>query len=415
MTKGRRPDFQTIAKIGKAFSPGAPIDKESLFAGRTEQIRDVINAVQQRGQHVVLFGERGVGKTSLANVLMEFLAPLKIWRLGSGTINCDKLDTFDSVWRKVFSELRFESEKQKAGFAGEITKGIHTLAELLPEKGIGPDHVRSMLQRWGQSTIIVIDELDRIADRKTTTLIADTIKNLSDHSVDTTLVLVGVADSVDQLIREHASIERSLVQVRMPRMSVHELFEIIEKGLSTVQMSMVDPAKVETARLSQGLPHYTHLLSLHAAQSAAMDGRREVELHDVESAIRTAVEKANQSILGAYHKATVSQRKDALYAKVLLACALAPTDNLGYFAAADVRSPLSRIMGKPIDIPAYSRHLNEFCETDRGAILQKIGSARRYRFRFTNPMMQPFVVIHGRAKGLLPIDHGEVDPLTIPV
>jgi hypothetical protein len=38
------------------------------------------------------------------------------------------------------------------------------------------------------------------------------IKVLSDNSVPATLVLVGVADSVDALIVEHQSIERALVQ-----------------------------------------------------------------------------------------------------------------------------------------------------------------------------------------------------------
>ena len=34
---------------------------------------DTVAAINQRGQHVVLYGERGVGKTSLANVMAEVL------------------------------------------------------------------------------------------------------------------------------------------------------------------------------------------------------------------------------------------------------------------------------------------------------------------------------------------------------
>jgi hypothetical protein len=45
-----------------------------------------------------------------------------------------------------------------------------------------------------------------------------TIKTLSDNasSIKTTLILVGVADSVDELIGEHQSIERAIKQVPMP-------------------------------------------------------------------------------------------------------------------------------------------------------------------------------------------------------
>jgi len=54
--------------LGTVFKPTAPINREDLFAGRQPQTRDVVDAVNQQGQHAVLYGERGVGKTSLANM-----------------------------------------------------------------------------------------------------------------------------------------------------------------------------------------------------------------------------------------------------------------------------------------------------------------------------------------------------------
>jgi DNA polymerase III gamma/tau subunit len=56
---------------GEVFTPSAPIDNQALFAGRVNQLNRIIGAVSQRGQHAILFGERGVGKTSLANVLSD--------------------------------------------------------------------------------------------------------------------------------------------------------------------------------------------------------------------------------------------------------------------------------------------------------------------------------------------------------
>ena len=60
-------------------------------------------------------------------------------------------------------------------------------------------------------------------------------------------MLVGVADSVDQLIEEHQSIERAAVQIHMPRMSVSELSEIIDKGLSQAGMTIEPEAKKSIA------------------------------------------------------------------------------------------------------------------------------------------------------------------------
>jgi Holliday junction resolvasome RuvABC ATP-dependent DNA helicase subunit len=403
-----RAKLEKWMQAARVFTPGAPINTFDLFAGRDAQIRDVLNAVAQRGRHVILFGERGVGKTSLANVLSWTLSEDDFIRMDSGTINCDASDDFSSLWHKVFREITFITQGV-AGFDGKVVERVETLEDDLGEN-VTPDDIRHCLERLPKPSVMTIDEIDRIKDKQTTILLSDTIKNLSDHSTATTLILVGVADSVGELIAEHASIERALVQVRMPRMSRQESLEILDKGLKELEMSMDVDVKNRIAQLSLGLPHYTHSLGLHSCQEAINEGRANVTASDMDFAIKTAVDKTQQSIRDAYHRATTSPRKDNLYARVLLACTLAPTDLLGYFAAAGVRKPLSRIMGKTYEIPAYTRHLNEFSESARGSVLQKSGSARRFRFRFTNPLMQPFVIAHGLANRLL--DQAMLDELT---
>jgi hypothetical protein len=44
------------------------------------------------------------------------------------------------------------------------------------------------------------------------------------------------------------------------------------------------------------------------------------------------------------------------------------------------------------------------CETDRGKILEQIGSERKYRYRFVEPMMQPFILMHGLREELITHD-----------
>jgi energy-coupling factor transporter ATP-binding protein EcfA2 len=387
------------AEIAKAFTPSAPIDDATLFAGRVPQLLKVITAINQRGQHVVIYGERGVGKTSLANILYETLNSLSMGQYELTTVNCDANITFSSLWKSVARDLWL---KEKAGVAG-FTASAETFAadELLPAD-VGPDDVRRMFQQLSKSAVVIIDEVDRARGMSITTPLADTIKSLSDHSVDVTLILVGVADSVDDLIAEHLSVERALVQIQMPRMSTPELFEIVDKALAKVGMTIDDDAKKRIAQLSQGLPHYTHLLGLHAAQHAVNDGRGRtfIEVEDVKGATRLAVDQAQQSIVRAYHKATSSPRGN-LYPQVLLACALAPSDDLGYFSSSEVREPMSLIMGRHYDIPAFARHLNDFCENTRGPILQRTGYPRRYKFRFLNPLMEPYVIMNGLKKELI--------------
>lgn len=68
---------------------------------------------------------------------------------------------------------------------------------------------------------------------------------------------------------------------------------------------------------------------------------------------------------------------------------------------------MAMIMKKEYDIPSFARHLASFCKSERGSVLKKIGMKRRFRYRFTDPLMQPFVILKGLAGGM--IDPSVVD------
>jgi Cdc6-like AAA superfamily ATPase len=388
--------FELIERIATSFSPSAPIDSRA-FAGRESQITDVINACVQRGQHVVIFGERGAGKTSLAITLCKILRT-KFIIPECGTINCDQTTTFASLWRAILSEIpasRDTSFKPRS----EMDRAQGSLALLLPEN-VTPHSIREVLQGRGKF-LFIIDEVDRIKDKTTTTLLADTIKNLSDHAIDTTLVLVGVAESVDTLIAEHESVQRALIQVHMPRMSKAEIDEIIDNGLAAAGMTIEQNAKQRINKLSQGLPHYAHLLGMHSAQTAAAQERIHIVIDDTHQALRKALKHAKQSIADDYERATM-RADETLYRWVLLACALANTDAHGYFTASDVKIPFSRIMKKDCPVTLFSQHLHVFCEAKYGPVLHRTAAARGYKFKFKNAIMQPYVIMNALDSKAIP-------------
>lgn len=374
--------LRRIAQVGSVFTPGAPIDDYALFGGRLDQVTDVINTVGQKGRHVILYGERGVGKTSLANVLAQVFAGFDDFTLKSVGVNCQTNDDFASLWNSVFRELDWDGN----GEWGETT----------PDE---PEQIRYALERLDSQALIIIDELDRLADDEALSLLADTIKTLSDHAVPVTLVFVGVADSVDDLLGDHYSVGRALNQVHLPRMSTPELEEIVDKGLSELHLEIDPDARRRIARLSEGLPFYTHSLALHAGQHAVADDRGKIEDIDVSRAIERVVGKTQHSIQAAYEKAIRSPRKDTLFRQVLLAAALAPKGPLGHFTAGAVREPMSRIMNEPVEISKFNRHLNAFAGEKRGQALEKSGEERGWFYRFTDPLLQPFVLLQGLARG----------------
>jgi Cdc6-like AAA superfamily ATPase len=392
-------------EAGQVFSPAAPIDQEALFAGRSIQRTQLLEAIGMRGRHAVVYGERGVGKTSLMNMVSPWLESFGKAVIAP-RVNCDGTDTFGLAWRKMFSEVQVSRQAKRTGIhphADEPEETISTLADELTKKAVTPDDIRRLLMPLGQRLIMVLifDEFDRIADPSIRRMFADTIKALSDHAVQVTVVLVGVADTIDALIEEHRSIERALAQIQIRRMESEEIGQIITNGLGKLGMT-IDPDVLNVlVHLSQGLPHYTHLMGLHAAQQALVSLRLRVREDDLAIALRRAVEVADHSIRDSYENGIRSGRRDNLYADVILACAITGKEALGTFPAAAVRDALKVVTGKDLSIATFAQHLNNLCEASHGSVLQRSGEPRRFRYRFTNPMMQPFVVIRAYSEGRL--------------
>ena len=106
----------------------------------------------------------------------------------------------------------------------------------------------------------------------------------------------------------------------------------------------------------------------------------------------------------AYEAATRSPQPGNLLRHVLTACALAKADENGYFSPVAVKEPLSRILGRQIDIANFQNHLKAFIDPKRKQVLQRDGEPRAYRFRFRQPAMQPFVLMKGIAEGIINVD-----------
>lgn len=395
---------QLALEVGRIFTPAVPVSDNDLFAGRIDEIRRISDAINQRGQHACIFGDRGVGKTSLANIISSKLsanAPII-----APHITCNSTMDFTSLWRAVLSDIDLSQKKRQAGFQNlTLFEETRSAAEVIGDK-VTPDDLRRLFTLIGEDKILIVilDEFDRLDKPIIRRAVADTIKTFSDHSVPVTLIVVGVAETVDELITEHESIERVLVQVQMPRMESAGLIEILQKGTARLKMTIADDAAQFIASLSQGLPHYTHLLALHAARTTLDSGEKQITMGHVSEAIDKAVSDSQASLRIDFRKAVTSPQQGNIFGQVLLACALAKTDDFGYFSAADVRAPLTRVRGKECDIPSFARHLKNFCQPARGKVLENTGAKHKLKYRFTNGLMPPLVIMKGYVDGKITAD-----------
>jgi hypothetical protein len=406
LTEDQAADLQLRA--ARVFQPRTPIATRDLFAGRWGQITTIADAVGQSGLHVLIYGERGVGKTSLANIVRPVIHVFDEEASGGRPqriivkTNANAGDSFSSLWSKLLDEITWQEDRAGIGLIPTGRKAVPLRKAFDLPKALTVDDVRKVLARLPGS-VFIIDEFDR-ASTGSSREFTDLIKGLSDFAVDSTIILVGVSDTVDGLIQDHGSIHRTLAQILLPRMTGDELREILRKAEEALSVHFAEEAASFVIQVAQGLPHYAHLLGLHSVRKAAERRSSEVSRDDVFKALRDAVTQAQQSVTDKYLKATHSAHKDALYRQVLLACALAATlsnDALGYFNPASVVEPLGSILVRDVQIATFSNHLSELCHPKRGQVLERTGQPRSYRFRFRDPLLVPYIFMDAVHAGLV--------------
>lgn len=384
-----------ILRLSKVFRPAAPVDVAELFQGRIDQLARVNGAIHETGRHALVYGEQGVGKTSLAAVSMAIAGPGMV----GIRINCDYADTYASLVSKLIERMTVFAQGNRPD-AQELRPAIETAVEILNYEEPRParlDQAFSVIAEVAPA-LLVVDEFNRVRDEETRILITDTIKTLSDQLTKATLVLVGVADDVESLVAHHGSITRNLAQIRMPRMEPSEIVKIVENGYGEVGLDAAPTAMHLLKHLPQGLPAYAHQLAQSAGHRALVAGRDQVEDEDVRWAMAQAIANADESITRAYLDATTTSHR-SIYPNLLLACALAPVDEKGMFAPNDLRSPLQKITGEAYEIDRFQKQLVQLCE-ERGPVLERKGGDRKWRYRFIDPMMRPHIIMRAYNDGV---------------
>ena len=67
----------TTSGIRNVFTPFRPVRDIELLFDRENEVSRLVETTSTLGQHALIFGERGAGKSSLANAATVLLAPLR--------------------------------------------------------------------------------------------------------------------------------------------------------------------------------------------------------------------------------------------------------------------------------------------------------------------------------------------------
>ncbi|MBQ3259777.1 MAG: ATP-binding protein [Alistipes sp.] len=375
--------------VRDVFTPNKPVDSIGLFCGRSNEVARIVESVNTDGLHVLLYGDRGVGKTSLARITGEILTK-------SGVVEkcyikrCDRSDTFRTIVMHFLDSVGIKCAiKESIGVSGTIGFKDCGFGQTSTKEMLNIDNIDS--PSWVASKIehikglFLIDEFDVLKDDEDKKKIAELIKQLSDANSKLTIFVVGISKTARELIAGHPSVQRCVKEIHLKRMYDHELTAIIENGENRLQMTFAKDVKKRIVQISAGFPYFTHLLALKTAEEAIVIDKTTISKDDFRRAVTRSVDDLEGSLRDKYNSAINGNKKER-NTNILLAAALCGED---IFRAQDLKLNYNTITKQNIS----QQELNNFLTPNiisegYTTILQRVGKGL---YRFNDPRMPSYI------------------------
>lgn len=325
-------DAENFKRILRSnFSPARAISDPSHLRGRKKLLNQIDWAFNSPGKHVFIYGERGVGKTSLARsaaTIHQSSDAHPIIVAGDEFSNFYK--TIADVARKALPPEEVIEAHERThgarlslfGLSGEMhkgfKKGVIPPIESLNDAIVVLKYVASF---HSVSPVVIVDEFDQIKETDDRKRFADLIKQVSDQELNLKLIFCGIGRSLEELIGVHLSTDRYLAPVEVTPLTHDALWEILKGAANELGVEVGHEELVRISRISDGFPYYVHLVGEHMFR-AMFDEEGEVHrvaMHHFDQGLRGAISEALSSLKRAYALAIQKRRDD--YEEVLWAVA----------------------------------------------------------------------------------------------
>jgi hypothetical protein len=396
---GARSDSSRVMKarltLRDVFTPAQPVTERSKFAGRLAVLARLIEILEEQRSHVVIYGERGIGKTSLVHILAEIARESRYLVIYA---SCGAFSTFEDIFRAVLADIpQLYLRDVDPTVLGESRVSLaDRLSETFDARQLG----EMLAQVTGTRVIIILDEYDRAESDQFRQSVAELIKNLSDRAARVQLVLAGVASNLQQLIGYIPSIRRNIIGLPMPRLSGEEVRALIRIGEQGAGVAFDEDAVKAIESLSNGSPYLVRLVSHHASMIALDAERLRIELSDVWAALDKVVEES-ASRIDPRLIAAVEPYLDRQHHALIYAAARAASTPDGWFAPEDA---LLLCDGCPLE-----RIIKELNELTLAAVLERAAEGETARYRFREEPLPTYLWMRIARDGL---DSGSVSAAT---
>lgn len=404
-------DFVDILK--QYLTPSSPINRVQALQGRKDQIDQIIRAFHSPGRHVFIHGDRGVGKSSLALAVGNYLSgedrrPIQL--------ACNS-ESFFSIMKSLAAQLLSVAPvsgsgvtKGSLGFKGYgfsasveaqlKARDIPNLQSLNEAIAV----IRYCVDQSPAEWVVIFDEFDALPSDADRGLFADFIKQIGDQAVPIKLFFTGIGQSLEDLLAAHHSCYRYLAAVSLEPLKWEGRLAIIEAASAALGVEVDMSTKYRIGSISDGFPHYIHLVC-EKLFWVVFDDRNDVRSVTPEH-YRIAVEHACNDIepflRELYETATRKYNND--YQEVLWAVA----DHHEFSRrSADIFTSYVEIMKQRSSIPAdrqkFNNRMNALKQASHGQIL--LGTRQGW-YELREPILRGYIRLRAEREGVeLAQDH----------
>lgn len=302
------------------FKPGSPVPP-GIFAGRVKEIERIYRAVVQTShfspQNIIIVGERGIGKTSVAIVskgialkhipkLDDFKHPL-VTAYSTVRKNTHPAIVVTQVIEELEQVLEpHETILSAAGryieaftkrFKGISVKGIGL--ETHAEKNLTADDVYSEARKTlrkiaaachnqeegqGRAICLIIDELDQMKDAENFSSFWKTLQELllADGVNNLMLIFVGMPNMLTILNDDHESFLRTFTPIQLDKMNEEDARNVVYKALNKTNKTISPEALEKILYYSERYPHLIQEIGYTAFE---VSKEKEITHQDVEEGV----------------------------------------------------------------------------------------------------------------------------------
>lgn len=401
-------------KLNRLVSPAKPIQAVEQLEGRTKELARIEEALFAEGRHVFIYGDRGVGKSSLAAAAANQCQSSDASYID---VSCSADATFKSIVAnigyqaisasrlrktKTSKNLGIEYRFLKLGLSSETT--VHNLHEEIHSVADAGEVLREAAAIHSERPIVVLDEFDRLSSEADKVLFADLLKYVGDKKIGITFFFTGVGTTLEKLLGGHPSAIRQLETIELPKLSWDARWDIARKAANAFGLELDEQTCVRLAAVSDGYPYYVHLLTeklmwhVYKARTVVTTIERE---HYV-AALHDAIERINAELRRPYDMA-VSQRTED-FEEVLWATADSDyLDRTGddfftsYQYVMKQRDPFST---RTLNGTAFKAIIQKLKSAPCGEVLVNSRFNRRGWYSYREPVLRGYVRMQAEAHGI---------------